>query len=152
MSIRSFSPRPSPFCLSEKPAPTHEGDTFVNVRGSSFGSGPSSAGAAQRLEGSRFAEWQFCSLAASGSRERLLMMQLYRRCALIRLGAEPLCKNIALGCPREPLARGSCCVSGRVSSGPAVRFRSTQRRLPSGPWACNRAGSVGSTSTKRFAR
>jgi len=32
----------------------------------------------QRLEGSRFAIRQLCNLAASGSRERLVIVQLYR--------------------------------------------------------------------------
>ena len=36
---------------------------------------------ARALEGSRFAIWQLCNLAAGGSRERLNAMQLYRPCA-----------------------------------------------------------------------
>jgi hypothetical protein len=119
----------------------------VNVRAWLLRSGPSSARAAQRLEGSRFVGWHFCSLAAterlggeaSGSRERLIVMQPYQRCALIRFRTGPICKNIALGGSREPPASWSCCVSGRVCSAPAERSFNAQKRLPSRRWECNAA-------------
>jgi hypothetical protein len=57
----------------------------------------------QPLEGSRFVTRQLCRLAASGSRERLLVMQFYRP-GLQWSPSEPSRwgKNVTLGNSREP--------------------------------------------------
>ena len=153
MSIGSFSPRPRLIiCVARRSwQGSYKPEIIVNVLCWSFGGAPNPAEAAQRLEGSRFVGRQFYRLAASGSPERP-MVQVCQSCASIRFRTGPLCKNIALGDSREPPASWFCCVSARVSSVPAARFCNEQKRLPSGPWACNRAGLVGSTNAKRMVR
>ena len=79
MSIRSFLPRAETVDVRVGVGTGLE-IVFVNVLGASF---------TQRLEGSRFVRWQFCSLAAGGSRKRHMMMQFYQLCASVpfRTGA-----------------------------------------------------------------
>jgi hypothetical protein len=85
-----------------------------------------------RLERSRFARWQFWSLAAGGSRERHTMTQLYQAVQVDPLRNRAVCKNITLGSSREAPASRFSCVSGRVSSIPAVRFSTRKSGSPPG--------------------
>ena len=71
---------------------------------------------------------------SSGSGPR--PVEAAQRCSSIsEIGS--FCKNITLGCSREPPASWFCCVSGSVGSAPAAGFCNAQKRLPSGLWACD---------------
>jgi hypothetical protein len=61
---------------------------------------------AQRLEGSRFVGWQFYSLAASGSRERPMVMQVYQRCESIRFGTGRVARRLRWVVPGSRLPAG----------------------------------------------